>query len=167
MPTLLAVFDQPEDLAHAARRLRGRGYGDVEVFSPVPSEEIDEAVDVKPSRVRGYTLVGGLAGVATGYLMTIWMAYDWPIIVGGKPVASIPPYTVIAFELTILFAGLLTLVGLLRVAGLPRFRAAPHYSERFSAEEFGLVVQCPARDVGEVDGLLRAHAAKEVNLVEP
>lgn len=167
MPTLLAVFDQPGDLADAVRRLRGRGHGDVEAFSPVPAHEIDEAIDEKPSRVRGYTLIGGLTGVVTGYAMTIWMSYDWPIIVGGKPFASIPPYTIIAFELTILFAGLLTLVGLLAVGGLPRLRRLPHYSERFSGEEFGLVVRCPVRDVGEVDGLLRAHAAKEVNLVEP
>jgi hypothetical protein len=40
------------------------------------------------------------------------------------------------------------------------------YDKRFSAEEFGLVVGCRDRDVAEVDALLRAHHAKEVNLVE-
>ena len=40
------------------------------------------------------------------------------------------------------------------------------YSARFSAEEIGLVVECPERDVAEIDAMLRAHHALEVDLVE-
>lgn len=167
MPTILGVFEQAGDVAEVASRLRDRGQCDLEVFSPVPALELDDAIDARPSRVRTWTLFGGLAGVVTGYAMTIWMSLDWKIMVGGKPFASIPPYTIIAFELTILFAGLLTLVGLLAVARLPSFRRHPCYHERFSAEDFGLVVECKERDVSEVDALLRAHRAVEVNLVEP
>jgi hypothetical protein len=165
MPTLLGIFDRPPDVADAVRRLRGRGFAKLEVFSPAPFEEIELAVDPKPSLVRLFTLVGGLLGVVTGYAMTIWMSLDWPIVIGGKPYASIPPYTVIAFELTILFGGIFTLIGLLAVGRLPAIKLDPAYSARFSAEEFGLAVDCPDRDVAEVDGLLRAHHAKEVNLV--
>jgi hypothetical protein len=166
MPTLLGVFEQPLTVARATERLRGRGYTDVEVFSPVPSHELDYAVDPKPSRVRIFTLIGGLAGVVTGYAMTIWMANDWQIMVGGKPFSSIPPYTIIAFELTILFGGLLTALGLFAVAGLPRFSRNSLYSKRFSAEDFGIAVRCSERDVAEVEALLRAHHAVEVTLVE-
>jgi hypothetical protein len=166
MPTLLGVFDQPKPVADVAKRLRGRGFGDIEIYSPVPAPELDDALDDAPSRVRIFTLIGGLAGVVTGYAMTIWMSLDWPIMVGGKPFASIPPYTIIAFELTILFGGLLTALGLFIVAGLPRFSMDKAYSPRFSAEEFGLLVRCADRDVTEVDGMLRAHEAKEVSVVE-
>jgi hypothetical protein len=86
-------------------------------------------------------------------------------VIGGKPYASIPPYTVIAFELTILFGGIFTLLGLLAVGRLPKVKLDPGYSARFSAEEFGVVVEVSDRDVAEVDGLLRANAAKEVSLV--
>ena len=78
--------------------LKGAGFGDLEVYSPVPSHEIEHAVGKGPSRVRLWTLLGGLAGVCSGYLMTIWMAYDWPLVIGGKPFASIPAYTIIAFD---------------------------------------------------------------------
>jgi hypothetical protein len=44
-------------------------------------------------------------------------------------------------------------------------KLGPGYSSRFSAEEFGLVVEVPERDVAEVDGLLRANRATEVSLV--
>jgi hypothetical protein len=170
MPLMVGVFDVPDDVVGAIRRLKGRGYGEVEVFSPAPFPEIDDELDPKPSKVRLFTLVGGLAGVFTGFLMTIWMANDWPIVVGGKPFTSIPTYVVIAFELTILFGGLMTLLGLLVLGGLPHGRFGvpdPGYSPRFSAEEFGVTVRCKERDVAEVDALLRANSAKEVTLVEP
>jgi hypothetical protein len=166
MPTLLAVFEQPLPLAKVAEKLRARGYTDLEIYSPVPSHELDYAIDPTPSRVRLFTLIGGLLGVVTGYALTLWMANDWQIMLGGKPYSSIPPYTIIAFELTILFGGVLTVLGLFAVGKLPTFRLDKAYNLRFSAEEFGLVVGCRDRDVAELDALLRDHGATEVTLVE-
>jgi hypothetical protein len=169
MPTLVGVFSQAAPVANLARRLRDRGFAELEVYSPVPAHELDGALDEKPSRVRLWTLIGGLTGMVTGFVMTIWMSYDFPIVVGGKALASIPPYVVISFELTILFGGVLTVLGFFWVGGLPfgKFgRHDPTYSPRFSAEDFGLVVRCSDRDVSEIDGLFRAHDAKEVTLVE-
>jgi len=166
MPTLVGVYERPDQVAEVATRLRARGYTDLETYSPAPFAEIDDALIEKPSRVRIYTLIGGLTGVVTGYAMTIWMANDWPIMLGGKPFSSIPPYTIIGFELTILFGGLMTALGLFVVGGLPRFTRDKTYSPRFSAEELGVVVRCRDRDVAEVDALLRGHGAEEVTLVD-
>jgi hypothetical protein len=169
MPSLQGVFDLPGPVADAARRLRNRGFSDLEIYAPAAFPELDDALDEKPSRVRLFTLIGGLTGVVSGFALTIWMSNDWPVMIGGKPFSSIPIYTVIGFELTILFGGLATLLGLLAVGRLPygSFRKSDiGYDKRFSGEEFGLVVGCRERDVAEVDALLRAHSAKEVNLVE-
>jgi Alternative complex III, ActD subunit len=166
MPKLLSVYDRPEDVARVVTRLRNRGFKNVETYSPSPFTEIEEAMDPKPSRVRLFTLIGGLAGVVTGFGIQIWMSLDWPIKVGGKPFASIPQYVIVGFELTILFGGLLTFLGLLAVGRLYPRRLDAAYSSRFSAEEFGVVVECRERDVAEVDRLARANAAKEVTLVE-
>ncbi len=166
MPTLLGVFDRPDQIAAASRQLRARGYDDLETYSPAPFAEVDDAVIEKPSRVRLYTLIGGLTGVVTGYALTLWMANNWPIMVGGKPFSSVTPYTIIAFELTILFGVLMTVIGVFVFGKLPKFKLDAAYSPRFSAEEFGLAVRCKERDVAEIDGLLRAHHATEVNLVE-
>jgi molybdopterin-containing oxidoreductase family membrane subunit len=167
MPTIVSVFDRPQDVAAAVTKLKGRGFDDVEAYSPAPFEEIEDACDPKPSLVRLFTLIGGLAGVFTGFFIQIWMSLDWPIKIAGKPFASIPPYVIIGFELTILFGGLLTFVGLLAVGGLyPRFNLDKGYSPRFSAEEFGVVVECSDKDAAEVNNLLRASNAKEVNLVD-
>ena len=169
MPSLVGVFETPGPVVQAAEKLKNRGFTDLEIYSPAAFHELENVLDDRPSRVRAYTLVGGLLGLVTGFAMTIWMSYDWPIVIGGKPFASIPTYIVIAFELTILFGGLATLVGLLVVGGLPHGTFGqndPGYDARFSAEEFGLVVGCRERDLQEVDALLRAHEAKEVTLVQ-
>lgn len=166
MPTLVSVFDLPDDVARAIGKLRGRGFDDIEAYSPAPFEQIDEALDDRPSRVRIFTLVGGLTGVFTGFLMQIWMSWEWPIKIAGKAFASIPPYVIIGFELTILFGGILTLIGLLLVGRLYPRPLDPGYSSRFSGEEFGVVVTCGERDVAEIDALLRAQSAKEVKRLD-
>jgi len=168
MAELVGIYDAPGDVAAAAKRLKARGFTDLEIYSPAAFPELDDAIDEKPSKVRIFTLVGGLLGVVSGYALAIWTSYDWPVMIGGKPFAAIPTYTIIGFELTILFGGLATLIGLLVVGGLPYGTFGKHdaaYSPRFSAEELGLAVCCNDRDVPEVDALLRAHHAKEVNLV--
>ena len=166
MPTLVSIFDLPDDAAAAIRKLKGRGFDELESYSPAPFEQIDDAMDPRPSKVRAFTLVGGLTGVFTGFLMQIWMSLEWPIKIAGKAYASIPPYVIIGFELTILFGGLLTLIGMLLVGRLYPRPLDAAYSSRFSAEEFGVVVTVGERDVAEVDGLLRSLSAKEVSLLD-
>ena len=166
MARLVGIFELPAQAAAAVNHLRGRGYTDVETYAPAPFPELDDAVDPKPSRVRLMTLIGGLVGVVTGYAITIWMSNNWQIVVGGKPFSSIPPYTIIAFELTILFGGVLTVLGLFLFGKLPKFKIDPAYSSRFSAEDFGVVVRCREQDVSEIDALLRENDATEVTLVE-
>lgn len=167
MPTLVSIFDKPGDVVTVITKLKKRGFNDIESYCPAPFPEIDDALDPKPSLVRVFTLIGCLTGVVTGFAMQIWMSLDWPTKIAGKAFASIPPYVIIGFELTILFGGLMTFLGMLLTGGLyPRFGTDEHYSPRFSAEEFGVVVSCGDRDVAEVDALLRAQSAKEVSLVQ-
>jgi hypothetical protein len=166
MPTLVSVFDFPGDVASAVRKLKDRGFDDLTTYSPAPFEEIELAENPKPSGVRAFTLVGGLTGVFLGFLMQIWMSLEWPLKIAGKNFTSIPPYWIIGFELTILLGGFFTFFGLLIVGRLYPRPLDKHYSQRFSAEEFGVVVGCEERDVAEVEAVMRAESAKEVTLVE-
>ncbi len=164
MATLVSVFEMPSDVATLVRKLKARGFDDLTTYSPAPFQAIEEAEDPKPSKVRAFTLIGGLTGVVTGFGIQIWMAMDWPVKIAGKNIASIPPMWIVGFELTILFAGVLTMIGLLTMGGLYPRKLDEHYSPRFSAEDFGVVVHCEERDVAEVESLMRGHNAKEVNL---
>jgi len=107
-PGLLASFSHIDAAVDAIRALRATGHKNLVVYSPAPNHELEEALSHRVSPVRLFTLIGGLTGCAAGFGMTIWMSYDWPTLVGGKPIASIPPYVVIAFELTILMGALST-----------------------------------------------------------
>ena len=166
MASVLGVLTTPGATAAALTKLRDEGFDELDAFSPVPSHEIEHALDRGPSRVRTWTLVGGLTGVFLGYLMTIWMAYNWELIVGGKPFASIPPYTVIAFELTILFGGVLTVIGVIfHALFLPR-SLAHAYRPSFSDNEFGCLVGCSSDQIDRVQQLLTAAGCTEVRVVE-
>lgn len=167
MAEVLGVLNHPHPTVEAVRALKDAGFRELEVYSPVPSHEIEEAVDRGPSRVRLWTLIGGLAGVTTGYGFTIWTSYDWPMVIGGKPFASVPAYTVIAFELTILFGGVLTVLGLLLHGMLSSARKGPTlYRPTFSADEFGCLVSCHADQIPRVREILEGAGCREVRVVE-
>ena len=162
---VLGVFAHVDTTVRAIGELRRRGFQSLATYSPVPLEELEEALTghgLPKSPVRLFTLVGGLTGTASGFALTIWTVLKWNLITGGKPVVSIPPFVIIAFELTILLGGLATLLGLLVTAPLPSFRGSSLYDPRFSADRFGVEVSCPPDQVPAVTEVLRAAGAEEV-----
>src|SRR5262249_56155149 len=131
------------------RSLRSKGFADLTVYSPTPVEDIETEVErVRPlSRVRLFTLIGGLTGTATGFFLTIWSSLKWSLITGGKAPVSFPPFVIIAFELTILLGGLATVLAILVLGRLPRLQPSLTYDSRFTVDRFGIAVACPAQKV--------------------
>jgi hypothetical protein len=166
MAEILGVLTHPHATVEAITKLRGAGFKDVDVYSPVPSHEIEHAFETGPSPVRAWTLIGGLTGVTLGYTMTIWMAYDWPVVIGGKPFASVPAYTVIAFELTILLGGVLTVLGLITHGILRAFKKPRAYRPSFTSDEFGCLVECHSDQIPRVQEILQEAGCTEVRVVE-
>jgi hypothetical protein len=142
-PGVLARFTELDGAVESIERLRAGGMTDIIVFSPVPRHELEHALHAPQSPVRVFTLVGGLTGAATGFALPIWTSMDWPLVTGGKPIISMPPFVIIAFELMILFGALATVLGLFINAWLPRARARVVYDTRFSVDEFGVYVVPP------------------------
>jgi Protein of unknown function (DUF3341) len=162
---VLGVFPHVDTATRAIKELRGKGYGSIATYSPVPLEEFEEALTgygLPKSPVRLFTLVGALTGTASGFALTIWSSLKWDLVVGGKPIVSIPPYVVIAFEMTILLGGLCTLLGLLVTSRLPRLGRSPHYDPRFTADRFGVEVVCPPDQAPAAEEILRRAGAEEV-----
>src|SRR5882672_7712630 len=117
------------------------------------------------SIVGVFALLDGLTGTVSGFLLTIWSSLQWSLIVGGKPIASIPPYVVIAFELTILFGGVATLIGMVTLGRLPRFRHTAAYDPRFSSDRFGVAVHCAPDRSASVRQILQTAGAEEIKAV--
>jgi hypothetical protein len=100
----------------------GVKYKDLELYAPHPVHHLEEIIGSPPSKVRLFALVGGLLGAATGYLFTSYTAVDWKLITGGKPFIAIPPYTIIAFELMVLFGALSSFLGFILTSRMPAVR---------------------------------------------
>lgn len=137
---VLGIFAEVDAAVEAIENLRAAGMRRIITFSPMPSHELEHALHPPQSPVRMFTLIGGLTGAATGFALPTWTSLDWPLVTGGKPIISIPPMVVIAFELTILFGALSTIAGLFINARLPRARAQVVYDPSFSAGTFGIFV---------------------------
>jgi hypothetical protein len=161
VPGILASFGHIDAAVDAIRGLRAMGLRNLVVYSPAPNHELEEALNHRVSPVRLVTLIGGLTGCAAGFAMTIWMSYDWPVLVGGKPIASIPPYVVIGFELTILLGALSTVTAVALFSVLMGKRGIA-YDPRFSDDQIGIFVPAGAEQVGPVENLLRTAGAVEV-----
>ena len=119
-------------------------------------------------------LLGGLVGSTIAGLARALLG-DGPVVgslTRTWTVGLTPPATLDLRVLTLTLGatvevGLLTALGLFRVGRLPHYKLDATYSARFSAEDFGVTVDCKERDVSEIDSLLREHGATEVSLVEP
>jgi hypothetical protein len=158
---LLASFVHVDAAADAIRALRARGMRNLVVYSAAPNHEIEEALEHRVSPVRLFTLVGGLTGCAAGFGMTLWMSYDWPTVVGGKPIGSLPPYVVIGFELTILLGALSTVAAVALFSILMGRRGVP-YDPRFSDDQIGVFVPATQDLAKQLEQLLRNAGAVEV-----
>lgn len=162
-PGVLGVFQYIDSATTAVHRLKEGGYGDLTVYSPMPRHELEGALDQPVSPVRMWTLIGGMTGCGIGAWVTLYMSYDWPVQVGGKPIGSIPPYVVIMFEMTVLFGALSTVLGIIFNALLARRRLGTvAWDPRFTNDKFGIFVPCPAAEADAVDALLRKAGAEEV-----
>jgi len=155
---VLGVFAEVDAAVEAIEKLRGAGLRRIVTFSPMPSHDLEHALHPPQSPVRMFTLIGGLTGAATGFTLPTWTSLDWPLVTGGKPIISIPPMVVIAFELTILFGALSTIAGLFINARLPRARAKVVYDPAFSAGKFGVFVVADGKAQQARDILLAAGA---------
>ena len=160
---VLAQFDHLDAACDAIRDLKAAGHRDLTVYSAMPNHELEAAIGDPVSPVRLFTLIGGLLGCAAGFGMTIWMSRDWPLLVGGKPIAAIPPYVVIAFELMILLGALSTVLGMI-VLTLRKRTTGLAYDPRYSDDQIGIFVPCAAEhQAGVVHTLRRAGAVEVTN----
>ena len=162
-PGVLGVFGHLDATLEAIGRLRGGGHTDFTVYSPIPRHEIEDALAQPESPVRMFTLIGGIAGCAIGAWITLYMSYDWPIVLGGKPIGSIPPYVVIMFEMTVLFGALSTILGIgFNALFAARRLGTVAWDARFTNDKFGIFVPCAPERQGQVEALLRGTGAEEV-----
>jgi hypothetical protein len=156
---VLGIFPYLDATVAAIGQLRRAGFTDLTVYAPVPRHELEEALAPKESPVRLFTITGGVIGALTGYGLASYASVAYPLVVGGKPLVHMIPYTVLAFELMVLFGALATVLGLFVTARLPRIQMESAYDPAFTDDKMGVFVRCgPDRAAAAREILVRAGA---------
>jgi len=114
--------------------------------------------------VRWVTAIGGFLGCVGGFSLCFYTIYTWPMVVGGKELYSVPPFTILGYESMILIAGLSNLFGMLALARLPEIRPAAPYDPRFQEDRIGIWVACPPDQAAPIEQTMKGHGAEEVQV---
>jgi len=169
---LIAEFDTPAAILEAAGKVRDAGYHRWDIFSPFPIHGLDKVMGLKNSLVGWFALVFG-GGAFVGTMGLIWYcnAFDYPIIVGGKPMFSPPMSFVPSYILMILGGAVGAFVGMIALNQLPRLHNPLFGNKRFelvSRDKFFLVIGAndPKFSETETRKLLELAGGTHVELVE-
>lgn len=133
---------------------------------------MDSAMGIKNSKVGWFSFLGGCTGYTTGMLMIWFMnAFDYRIVIGGKPMfspfAAFPP----SYELTILFGSFGALLGMLFLNRLPRLHHPLLKNRRFALathDRFFVVIETndPKYSHDETRHLLESLGSRHIEMVE-
>jgi ActD protein len=169
---VIAEFETPNDLVHAARKVYESGYRRINGYSPYPIEELSEAIGFTHTSLPLIVFIGGVLGGIAGFGMQYWMeVISYPLNVGGKPFNSWPAFIPITFECTVLAAAFSAVLGMLILNKLPQpyhpVFNAPNFAFA-TRDRFFLAVEAndPKFEHGRVVSLLQSLNALEVSDVE-
>ena len=169
---VLAQYENPHEIFAACEQVRDSGYSVWDACAPFPVHGLDKAMGIKPSRLPWVVLCVGLSGSAFMLFFQSWIAGSvFPIVVGGKPLFSMPAFVPIWYEITVLSSCVTAFFGNWVLSGLPR----PHHPA-FNAKSFGRVTDDkffimveatdPLFDLTRTKALLAASGASSVEELE-
>jgi Protein of unknown function (DUF3341) len=183
---LVAEFDTPAAILHAATETRKAGYRWWDCHTPFAVHGLDKAMGVRPTILPWIVFFAGLTGAILGLVLqgftnstelTIPGApppievTGYPFKISGKPLFSLPAFIPVTFELTILLAALTCVFGMLLLNGLPRLYHPLFRNHRFlraTDDKFFLVLEArdPKFQRGKAEQFLQSLRPASVEAVE-
>jgi hypothetical protein len=169
---LLAEYETVDDVVGAAEAVRKAGYLRWDVHTPFPIHGIDHAMGTRPTVLPWIVLCGGLFGLVGGLVLQ-WFcnAYDYPFLISGKPLWSLPANIPVIFELTVLCSALTAVFGMLALNRLPMLYNPLFRIDRFrraTDDRFFIFIDASDPKFDDVRGtsLLKEMGAVAVERVE-
>lgn len=173
---MMAEFDTPVALYHAAELVRDAGYSRWDTHTPFPIHGMEDAMGIRRTMLPVLVACGGFSGAGLGYLMQWWMSQDYHMVVQGKPWGHLfaggwEPFVPIVFEIGILLSAFTALIGMLAMNGLPRWYHPLLKKSRFlrsSQDKFFVSIEAsdPNFDPEKTRALLERAGARAIELVE-
>jgi mono/diheme cytochrome c family protein len=128
----MAEFENEHDLLMASRKVRDSGYTKTDAYTPYPVHGIDEALGIKPTILPFIVLTCGISGLCLAIFFQCWSnGIDYPYIISGKPMFSIPAFIPVTFETTVLFSAFSTFFFMWGLNKLPMFSSPLFANPRF------------------------------------
>ena len=169
---VVAEFDRPEALVSAGHQIHHHlGYKKIDALTPFPIHGIDDAIGV-PRSILGYIVFGfGVFGLLNAIFM-IWYTngYDYPLVIGGKPLFAWEFSIPVMFELTILLSAFAAVFGMFALNGLPKFYH-PIFEmegwERATDDRYMLVIEAsdPKFDIEQTPRILSELGALRTEVI--
>lgn len=164
---VVGIFDNEDVLLDGIKKVRNNGVKIQEVYSPFPVHGIDDALGYKKSRLPIAAFMFGMTGTSLALLMQIWMlGFDWPMIIGGKNFASLPPFIPVTFELTVLLSALGMVGTFMIVSDMKPYKWPRQFDIRSTDDKHVMAIDLAAnagKSKDELSRLLKESGASEVN----
>src|SRR5437868_3578489 len=163
---VLGIFTDEDVLVDAVGNVRDKGVKIEEVYSPFPVHGLDEALGYRRTRLPISAFLFGLTGTSLALFTQIWMlGYDWPMIIGGKNHASLPPFIPVTFEFTVLLSAFGMVITFLIVSDMKPYKWPRQYDIRSTDDKHVMAIDLGANKVSkeEIRAILKENGATEVN----
>ncbi len=162
----VGIFDHEDAVKEAVKSMQSEGVRIQEVYSPYAIHGMDGLLGYKMSRLPIASFLFGLTGTILALTMLYsMMGFDWPMIIGGKNFAALPPFIPVTFELTVLLAAFGMVFTFFIASDLKPWARPRMFDLRITQDKFAVVVDLDAnsKSKDEIDGMLHNAGASEVN----
>lgn len=163
---VVGIFDDEDVLLDAVEKIRGNGVRIDEVYSPFPVHGLDEALGYRRTRLPIASFMFGITGTILALFTQTWMlGYDWPMDIGGKNHASLPPFIPVTFEFTVLCASFGIVITFLIVSNMKPYSWPRSYDIRSTDDKHVMAIDLAHNKLNkdEIGRLLKDSGASEVN----
>jgi mono/diheme cytochrome c family protein len=169
---MLAAFGTVGEILAAAKAVKDAGFTKWDCHTPFPVHGLDKAMGVRMTKLPWIVLCFGVTGLGVAIWLQWWTnAVDYPFIISGKPLWSIPANVPVMFELTVLFSALSTFFGMWMLNRLPRWYhplfSVPSF-RRATSDRFFIAIEAgdPLYQSETVRSLLEAQGAESIEAVD-
>ena len=140
------LFDDSNTFLKAVEAIRDKGYLKYDANTPCPIHGLDDAMGLEKTSIGRVAFIFGFIGLFAIVAFMIWTSvWDYPLVIGGKPLNSLPAFIPIAFEATVFMAAVVTVIVLITVYLKLPYNAHPihdsEYIKNTSCNKMGIYVE--------------------------
>ena len=163
---IIGIYDDPDVLVDAVRKLKDNHIKIKNVFSPFPIHQLWDILNEK-TRLPILTFIYGVIGVSVSFIFLYWTSVvSYPLKFGGKPLNSVS-FVIIIFVATIAVATLFTFMTFFIRQRLWPGKKVEMIDPRTVDDKFAIVIEktetLSSQDLEKINILLKESGAVEIN----